>query len=120
MADEFIKEKLQMLEEGLEYIDRVLSKIDDVLKGIRKKEHYEYLIQISEGFSAVIQIVEYTASITEIKIDTHTISQFVTDMVDGMENGDLNLVADIIEYEIKPLYEQWSDIFANVIANADD
>ena len=41
-------------------------------------------------------------------------------MVDGMENGDLNLVADIIEYEIKPLYEQWSDIFANVIANADD
>jgi len=120
MADEFVKEKLDMLEEGLEYIDKVLSKVDNVLNDIRKKEHLEYIAQLSEGFSAIIRIVEYTSSITKIEIDMPTISQFVTEMVDGMENGDINLVVDIIEYEIKPLYEQWSDVFANVINdNAD-
>lgn len=116
MADEFIKEKLDMIEECIEYMERVIAKIDTVCPNIRKKEGIEVIAQISDGFSAVLQIVKHTSSVTGIEIDDSVVSEFVSDMVDGMENGDFNLVADIIEYEIAPLYEEWSGVFDRVLS----
>ena len=117
MAEEFLKEKIEMIAEGLEYMDKVIIQVEDVCENLRKKEGIEVIGQISEGFMAILQIAKYTQSVTEIEFDENIITEFVTDIVDGMENSDFNLVADIIEYEIKPLYEEWGDAFANAIEN---
>ncbi len=115
MSDDFLKEKVDMLKEGLEYMERVVELVDETCSKLRKKEGIETIGQLSEGLMAIIQIVDYTKRITDIEIDEDNLTGFVSDMVDGMENGDFNLIADIIEYEVKPLYEEWSGIFAKVI-----
>ena len=117
MADEILKGKMEMLDEALEYMDRVLSQIDGVCGNLRKKEGINLIAQISEGFTAILQIVEYTLDITEIKIDSENVKEFVSEIVEGMENGDFNLVADIIEYELKPLYEEWGEVFDKVLSD---
>ncbi|MCI8805131.1 MAG: hypothetical protein HFE59_04435 [Clostridiales bacterium] len=117
MADEILKGKMEMLGEALEYMDRVLSQVDGVCESLRKKEGINLIAQISEGFTAILQIVEYTQDITEIKVDSGNIKEFVSEVVDGMENSDFNLVADIMEYELKPLYEEWGEVFYKVLNN---
>ncbi len=115
MAENFLEEKLDMIGEGLEYMDRVVLKLDDVCSTLRKKEKLENIVQISEGLMAVVQIIEYTNELNKIEINENEIASFISDIVDGMENGDYNLVADILEYEIKPLYQKWADVFAEVL-----
>jgi len=117
MADETLEGKIEMIKEALEYVDRVVSQIDDVCTKLRKKEEIEDIAQISDGLIAVLKIVKYTKDITEINIDGENIEGFVSEMADGMENGDFNLVSDIIEYELKPLYEEWGEAFAKVLEN---
>lgn len=117
MADEKINEKKDMMEEALKYIDRVLSQINDVCRNIREKEGIEVIPQISEGLIALVQIAAYTKDITGIKIDMENISGFVSEMTEGMENSDYTLTADIIEYEIKPLYEEWGEAFSRGLKN---
>ncbi len=117
MDDKIREEKFEMLDEGLEYMCRVLSQIDKTCANLRKKEGIDAIAQISEGFMATMQIVKYTADLTQIKIDDENIKGFVAEMVEGMENGDFNLVADIIEYEFKPLYDEWAEAFDRVVNN---
>ncbi len=115
MADDFLKEKIDLIAESLEYMDRVVLQINEVCEQLRKKEGIDAVGKISEGLMAILKIIEHTKSITNIEIDEENITGFVSDMIEGMENGDYNLVADILEYELKPLYEEWADIFADTI-----
>ncbi len=117
MSDEYLNEKMEMIEECLEYMDRVVYQIDGLCENLRKKEKIVEIAQLSEGIMAVIRIVKYTESITKIKVEEENIVGFISDMAAGMENGDYNLVADIIEYELKPLYNEWSEIFSKVLEN---
>lgn len=115
MADDFLKEKIDMIGEGLEYMDRIIVSLDDICSALRRMEKFETISQISEGIVAVVQIVKYTNDLNKIDFDENEILMFISDMVEGMENGDYNLIADILEYEIKPLYQYWADSFADVL-----
>jgi len=115
MADDSLKQMIEVINEGVEYINRVLPLVDDVCNKLRKSEGIINIAQISEGFMAIIKIVDYTKDITKIEFNGDVVADFISDMMEGMENGDYNLVADIIEYEIKPLYEQWEKAFSKVI-----
>lgn len=115
MAEDFLKEKIDMMGEGLEYMDKILTNIDEVCLSLRKNEKLEMVPQISEGLVAIVQVVNYTHDLNKIDFDEKEVYMFISEMVEGMENGDINLVADILEYEIKPMYQYWADSFADVI-----
>lgn len=117
MSYDDLNEKKEILEECLEYMERVLNQLDDVCSKLRKKIGILNINDISEGMEAVIRIITHTQSVTNIKIDAENITGFLSDMLDGIENGDYNLVADVMEYEIKPLYEEWSEIISGVLSN---
>lgn len=117
MSDEQMNEKMDMIEECLKYMERVVYQADSFCASIRKKERIAEIVQLSEGIMTVLQIAQYTESVTGIKIDEENIAGFIADMTDGMENGDFNLVADIVEYELKPLYKEWIEAFSKVLDN---
>ena len=97
MSDEYLNEKMEMIEECLEYMDRVVYQIDGLCENLRKKEKIVEIAQLSEGIMAVIRIVKYTESITKIKVEEEKIVGFIADMAPGVEKRDYKHVADIID-----------------------
>ncbi len=107
MSDNALQDKIDMLADCSEYLQRIYDDFDNINELIRKKENIGSIPNISEGVFSVLKIIEHTADIHEIRPDFDEIKELIADVLDGMENGDYNLIADIFEYEIKPLYEQW-------------
>lgn len=119
MSDNVLREKIELLSECLEYMSRIYDDFDNINESVRKKENIAVVPQIAEGVFSVLKIIESTVDMHEIRPEFGEIKELIADMLDGMENGDYNLISDIFEYEIKPLYEQWIENITEVLKKYD-
>lgn len=111
-------EKLNILKGVMDYSQNVLQKIIPASEDIREGIHIEYVPQIVEGTLVCVEGLKALKEIHSVNIDEDYITQVTGDLLEGMENGDFSLIADILEYEFKPMFQNWYDLIKETVENA--
>lgn len=102
-----MNDKIEILKSVYEYITNVDNRIMDIANEIREGKNYKEIPNLVEGVTYIMRALPATKEIHNIDIDVENIKDIISDMLDGFENGDNGLIADIMEYEFKPMFEQW-------------
>lgn len=110
-----MEEKLEVLSTVYDYIKRVDNQIESIADLIRSGSGYENIPQLIEGITYIIEAFEATKDIKDIEVDISNIQALASDVLDGMENEDYNLVADIFEYEFSPIIKVWKSELEDVL-----
>ncbi|PIQ99313.1 MAG: hypothetical protein COV66_12080 [Nitrospinae bacterium CG11_big_fil_rev_8_21_14_0_20_45_15] len=115
------------------YLQRLLPGIEKASELFRNENEIEankFFVQIIDGidwFSQVLQVVVTVQgfSLDELSIDGKTMKErhdqltnLTLQMVDANKNKDWVLLADLLEYEIHPYYEEWETLLPALILDS--
>ena len=99
-------EKIEIIQSVYEYmgklIDGIEKMIDKFYEGL-DKEGCEILSFASEGLEWTIKALELCEDEINTKVELEKLIQIFGEAVNGLENDDYILVADIFSYEVIPV-----------------
>ncbi|MBB6625559.1 hypothetical protein H7E67_19345 [Clostridium gasigenes] len=111
------KQEIEVFNTAKEYIERLIVGINETVEFIQSgndKKGIEMIPLIGEGIEYIINVI----SLLKIELNgEETIENLNTqleEIIDGIENGDYVLIADIFKYEIVPIMEQLKIIFEQI------
>lgn len=110
-----MKEKLEVLTSIYDYILKAENQIIDISNLIRDGQGYKNITDFIEAITYIWQTFDITKDIHGINMNEYNINELVKDIMDGLENGDYNLIADIFEYEFYPMLRNWHEILEEVL-----
>jgi len=114
----------QNIENADAYLIRLIPGIEKSVELFRmgnEQEANKFFINIIDGIDWLSQVLDMILAAKEISPDTvfngksiqnrrASLVDFTQQMVDANKNQDWVLLADLLEYEILPYYQEWSDI----------
>lgn len=112
--------QIEVLRDGLEYIKKLYVGSENAIKFLRTKDiqaGYQLIVQITEGLEWLGDVLRLTQSVQIQKIDTLEINQLLQAMVEAMENEDISLLADVMEFELLEQIKKW-EITVQATVNA--
>lgn len=122
------KQKIKLVQEGLElakdYLPKLLRGIDDIIDKLETEEQqkaFNMLADAAEGIqwylnNLIIMDEFISSNIKEeyqlIPMDSYlnNINQLLTRLVDTMNRKDSILLIDLLDYELRPIIEDWNEI----------
>ncbi|MGL4874041.1 MAG: hypothetical protein ACRC30_05250 [Clostridium sp.] len=114
------KEKIEAIITANEYIDKLINGINGVCEKIHNDEQEEGILllpQIVEGLEYIFKIIELTRDILDNIEYDKAVTPYLEEIIEGMENEDYTLVADVYEYEVIPVLNNIKKSFVKVISN---
>lgn len=90
----------ELLQDIKEYINKVNNSIENVIEDIRENNNLNDLVDLLEGLTYCFKGLSLQKDIHNIDIDEDNLQIKIEEILDGVENGDFSLVADILEYEL--------------------
>lgn len=120
MDKEFITMQRDTMPIALEYIIKIKSGVDDATEKFQKggnEEAINLTSYIEEGIQWLIEVATFTKDVQDSNMDEKLMSQKLDMLVDAYEDKDYALMGDILEFEIKPILNEWEKIIAIVSKN---
>lgn len=105
-----MKIQIEALRDALEYTKKLYLGIEKAIELLRQKDTqagYQLVVQITEGLGWLGDVLRLTQDIQIQKIDSFEINQLLQDMVEAMENEDIGLLADLMEFELLEQLKKW-------------
>ena len=116
------------IENAESYLKRLMPGIEKAVELFRtgnEQEANKFFINIIDGMDWFSQVLDMILAAKEISPDTlindksiqdrrGSLVDFSKQMVDANENKDWVLLADLLEYEILPYYQEWSKFLTQV------
>lgn len=104
------------------YIKRLLEAIDDIvdkfLSGREDLALTDY-VNFTEGIQWLFNVIQLTKDyVAELGLTIISDEKFVSilnEMIEAFENRDYVLVGDLLNYEIKPIIENWDITFQEIV-----
>lgn len=93
------------------YIPKMIKGIDVFINKIMLNEENEakkILSNIFEGLEWITQAIGLTNNFIQGDMRERDLLEKLPLLIDAYENKDMTLVSDILDYEIKPLLEEWA------------
>lgn len=109
---ENINNKQGLLNEIKQYIQKVNNSIQSVIDDVRINNNLNNLVDLLEGLTYCFKGINLM-NIESIDIYIEELKQNIVEILDGVENQDFNLIADILEYEIIERIEDLNKILKN-------
>ena len=112
------------------YLDRLLpgfEKATQLFRTGNEQEANRYFLDIIDGIEWFSEVVTQTLAATGVdpatlKLGTETLQDrnerllsYTTQMVEANQNRDWVLLADLIEYELTPFYEEWQTLLPHLL-----
>jgi hypothetical protein len=100
--------KLQMVE----LVINLISRIDSIVALFGSNcihEATDRLIFLAEDISVLAQSVAVIQE-TNSNLDLDELNEKLTVVVQQIENGDYLYVSDVLSFELKPLFQHWSEL----------
>lgn len=127
-VEEAEKLLIDVLEEAESYLPRLMGGIEDIVNAFsqgKKMEGYQLLEQALEGFTWFNRVIENlnnnlkfdflnSQEKKKIKKSTDKWKEKIKDLSEAMENQDTILIADLLEYEITPILEDYLPIIKKI------
>lgn len=99
------KERDEFTKELLEYGEKVINVINNIIEDLHNENDrnaFKNIVPLSNGMDYIIQ--SYLLINNDSDLDIFEINEHLTSIVEAIENNDSILVADIFNYEIKPIF----------------
>lgn len=117
-------EKLQYetLESIRIYLNHFIEGLDICSKNLqvnKNDEGIKLLGKIIDGLDWLLNALRLTKTVQKNIISTIEIEEQIRVLLDALENGDIILVSDLLQYEIKPILEKWK-IMLEDVSDADN
>lgn len=101
---------LEALQEAECYIERAYYGINEMIEDIRIGKVslcYSRLAMLSEGIEWLIDVFRLTEPIQIEKINKVDLSGFLETMLDAMQNEDVMLISDLLQFELLEVLRCW-------------
>ena len=113
------------LSNALDYLEKLIPGFDqaaDLFRTGNEQEANKYYIQILDGmdwFSEVVNVVmssegEGQEPENSLQVRQAKLTDLMSQMLEANKNQDWVLLADILEYEMIPFYEEWQAILSKL------
>lgn len=113
-----MNEKLEVLQSVEEYIEKLYNAVNNVVDDFKQdnvQEGYTILAQIIDGLQWCIEAIYLTRDCQDEPIDLDKVTPLLVELLEGLENNDIVLIRDILEYEIIDILEEWHEKLAKII-----
>ena len=107
-----------------EYLEKLIpgfQKAADLFRMESEQEANKYYLQILDGVDWFSQVIVTIMQSWGEKLEGQSLeerqkkqTEFMTQMLEANQNQDWVLMADILEYEMIPLYEDWKEVLAKI------
>lgn len=116
-----MSEKLEVLQTAYDYIARLEPGIETCVENFQignlAKAH-EDLVLIIDGIDWLMQALTLTQDIHKDQIILDTVREALPELLEGIQNNDTILIADILQYEILEGVQSWKEgIAINLVEN---
>ncbi|RKL68336.1 hypothetical protein CR203_07600 [Salipaludibacillus neizhouensis] len=95
----------------LEYIPRLIQGSESIGEALQSGEQYKAMKQLPDLFEGIQWITSALKGIEKnhysFNINTAELNGNLKEMEDALKNQDFVLLADLLEYEISPILEDW-------------
>lgn len=101
---------LEALQEAESYIERVYYEVNEMVEDIRVGKVSLYpskLVMLSEGIEWLIEVFKLTEFIQIEKINKVDLRDFLKNMLEAMQNEDVMLVSDLLQFEFLEILQKW-------------
>ena len=107
-----------------EYLEKLIpgfQKAADLFRMENEQEANKYYLQILDGVDWFSQVIVTIMQSWGEKLEGQSLeerqkkqTEFMAQMLEANQNQDWVLMADILEYEMIPLYEDWKEVLAKI------
>ena len=112
--------QLETLATALDYIPRLNKGIAEAVTAYREGNDagaYELLVQIIDGLNWLLDVIQLTKAAQKTPIDLEGIEDLLSEMIEGLENQDSVLLADLLEYELLEKTQGWQATIRLMLAS---
>ncbi|MEF9934208.1 hypothetical protein [Clostridium sp.] len=112
--------QIEVLHTVYDYIPNLINGIQDAISYVhdrRETEFYRLMPQIIEGIEWVINAVGLTEDIHKESVEIEDINEVLNEIVEGLENGDSVLIADVLECEMLVRVIKWYESISKVVCS---
>lgn len=109
---ELQKENLKTAADYIVKINLGIDTIVDKFNGGLEEVAVDLSVQLIEGLRWLIDSFRLTKELQDrcgVEIDYKNANDIFFDITEAFENSDYVLISDLLEYELKPITEQWQD-----------
>ena len=113
-----MNEKIEALITAYQYIPRLYKGVEDVVVEFRSmhiNKANELTIQVIDGLRWLIDAIALTKEEQEPNIELEKIKEILPECIQALENEDSVLVADLFEYEVKEILQEWYDAIYTIV-----
>lgn len=115
-----MNDKIELLQTAYEYITRLEEGIEVCIECFQTGDFGKAnrdLVLIIDGLDWLIRAITLTKEIQSKPIDLSSITTALPELLDGIENSDNILIADILQYEILEGLQTWQNEIQCSLAN---
>lgn len=116
-----MNKQIETLESAYDYIRRLCQGIEEnieLYRSGRETEANEMFIQVVDGFTWVVDALALTRDAQADAIDFSNTKEICGEMIEALENKDTVLIADMLEYEVLPLLDNWHEAIGMILGVA--
>jgi hypothetical protein len=109
-----------------EYLEKLIpgfQKAADLFRMGNEQEAHKFYLQILDGIDWISQVAQSIVNsrnnpneIQDLKKRQEKLTNLMTQMLEANQNQDWVLLADLLEYEMIPFYEDWQEAFSRIKA----
>lgn len=106
--DQLIIETIESMEN---YLPKLIKALEEMAEHFQNGAQNEAIHQLPTAFEGIEWIVSAINGLRNngyfIDLEVLTLNKFLIEVEDALKNQDYILLADLLEYEIKPILEEW-------------
>jgi uncharacterized protein YicC (UPF0701 family) len=109
---ELKQQQIEAMQTASEYIENVIAGVNSAVEKFQAGEESEgsnLVAALVDGLDWLFQVIVRTREIQEEPIETDEMNEKLKELIEAFENGDYILVGDLLEYEVLPILESWSE-----------
>lgn len=117
MNDTVIKQ-IELLDTTYEYLGRLIEGVEscvDFFQSSREDRGYSLIIEIIDGLTWTIDAIRLTASLHRQELNVDLLKERCIELMNGLENQDSIVLADVLQYEILELLIQWKETIKDAL-----
>ena len=108
-----MEDKNELLLEIKDYISNANDKIMNVIEDIRETNELDDLLDLLEGLTFSFHGLNLIKT-DDIEANEEFLKEKISEILDGVENQDFNLIADILEYEVLEVVQELNESLQNI------
>lgn len=103
-------EQIEVLKTAKEYMENLDKAIVKTAEYLQNEDYYngmDLVIKISDGLEWIVKLIASRNDIYKKDMKINEFNDKIKEIVEALKNQDYILIGDLLEYEIKPIIEDY-------------